>query len=184
MEIKIYLSNLSKYIEGKENGRWLQLPMESDRLNDIFDEIVGKNQESIILDYNAPFEISEYENIFTLNEFIENLSNCEIEEEEVKVLFEISDCKEEVLNAIENDTYRIINVDYVTEDWCTGIDYETLLGMVLNEEGYNNLFSQPIPEEMIDYIDFEQIYICLSVNDGWKAVNIGNVTYLATLNFK
>ena len=55
--------------------------------------------------------------------------------------------------------------------------------MVLNEVGYNNLFEEPIPDDMIDYIDFEQVWIALSVHDGWQAVTINNETYLVTTNF-
>lgn len=79
MKINIYLSNLSRYTEGRENGRWLQLPMEFAQLEKVFAEIVGQNQEHIILDYNAPFEISEFENIFALNEFMENVEDCGID---------------------------------------------------------------------------------------------------------
>lgn len=53
--------------------------------------------------------------------------------------------------------------------------------MVLNEMGFNNLFSQPIPAEMIDYIDFAQIWTCLSINNGWQVVNVDGNTYLITL---
>ena len=49
MTIKIYLSNLARYTEGRENGRWLQLPMDADKLQYIYNEIVGENQEHIIL---------------------------------------------------------------------------------------------------------------------------------------
>ena len=52
--------------------------------------------------------------------------------------------------------------------------------IVLNEEGYNNLFKEAIPEDMIDYIDFSQVWTALSVNDGWQAVTINNETYLVT----
>lgn len=55
--------------------------------------------------------------------------------------------------------------------------------MVLNECGYNNLFSQPIPEEMIDYINFEQVWRDLSINDGWQSVTVNDVTYLVTTKF-
>ena len=41
--------------------------MDSDKLQSIYNDIIGKNQEHIILDYDAPFNISEYENIFALN---------------------------------------------------------------------------------------------------------------------
>ena len=55
--------------------------------------------------------------------------------------------------------------------------------MVLNEVGYNNLFEESIPDDMIDYINFEQVWVALSVNDGWQAVTINNKTYLVTTYF-
>lgn len=178
MTIEIYLSNLAKYIDGRENGRWLELPMDPDRLQLIHNDIVGKNQEHIILDYEAPFNISEYENIFALNEILEGISDCGLDDNMLMALFKVNPNRDEVLEAIENGTYSIINVDEVSSGWSSFLDSDTLYGMVLNEEGYNNLFYQPIPEEMIDYIDFAQIYTCLSVNDGWQSVDVGEITYL------
>ena len=182
MTINIYLSNLARYTEGRENGRWLQLPMESTTLEKVFTEIIGQNQEQINLDYNAPFEISEYENIFALNEFVETVNDAELDNDTIKALFAIADSKEEAINAIENGCYSIVDVDAVSEGWVISYGDE-LFGRVLNEEGYNNLFKNPIPEEMEDYIDWEQIYCCLSVNDGWQAVTINNNTYLVTIKF-
>lgn len=178
MTIKIYLSNLLKYTEGRENGRWLQLPMDSDKLQSIFNDIVGENQEHIILEYDAPFYIDEYESIFTLNETLENISNHGVDDDMLTALFRVNSDRDEVLEAIENGAFDIINVDEVSAEWNVSFNRDELFGMVLNEEGYNNLFSQPIPEEMIDYMDFAQIYTCLSINDGWQSVDVGNVTYL------
>lgn len=181
MTVKIYLSNLSKYIEGRENGRWLQFPMDQDKLESIYNDIIGKNQEHIILDYDAPFNISEYENIFALNEILENISDCGLDDDMLMALFKVNSDRDEVLEVIEDGAYNIINVDEVSSGWSAALDREEIFGMVLNEEGYNNLFSQPIPEEMIDYMDFAQIYTCLSVNDGWQPVDVGNVTYLVRI---
>ena len=178
MTIKIYLSNLSRYVEGRENGRWLQFSMDLGKLQSIYNDIIGENQEHIILEYDAPFDIDEYENIFTLNETLENISECELDDDMLTALFKVNPDRDEVLEAIENETFDIINVDEVSSGWSSFLDSETLFGMVLNEEGYNNLFSQPIPEEMIDYMDFAQIYTCLSVNDGWQSVDVGEITYL------
>ena len=178
MTTKIYLSNLARYTEGRENGRWLQLPMDSDKLHSIYNDIVGKNQEHIILDYDAPFDISEYENIFMLNETLENISDYGLDYDMLTALFKVNPNRDEVLEAIENGTYTIVNVDEVSAGWNISFDREEIFGMVLNEEGYNNLFSQAIPEEMIDYMDFAQIYTCLSVNDGWQPVDVGEITYL------
>lgn len=183
MTIKIYLSNLARYTEGRENGRWLTLPMESAKLEKVFAEIVGQNQEHIILDYNAPFEISEYENIFELNEFMENVEDCGVDENGLKAIFEVADTKEDAINAIENGNYTIIDVDAAIEGWATCFVDDDILGRVLNEEGYNNLFSQPIPEEMLDYMDWGNIYNCLAINDGWQRVTINNNDYLVTIRF-
>lgn len=78
MKVRIYLSNLAKYTEGNENGKWLQLPMKSEKLHTFFNAIVGKNQESIILDYDAAFEISEWENIFLLMNFYRTSTKMEL----------------------------------------------------------------------------------------------------------
>lgn len=178
MTIKIYLSSLSRYVEGRENGKWLRLPMDTDKLQSIYNDIVGKNQEHIILDYDAPFDISEYKNIFMLNETLENISDYGLDYDMLTALFKVNPNRDEVLEAIENGTYTIVNVDEVSAGWNISFDREEIFGMVLNEEGYNNLFSQAIPEEMIDYMDFAQIYTCLSVNDGWQPVDVGEITYL------
>ena len=155
--------------------------MDSDELQSIYNDIVGKNQEHIILDYDAPFDISEYKNIFMLNETLENISDCGLEDDMLTAPFKVNSDRDEVMEAIENGTFDIINVDEVSSGWNASLDREEIFGMVLNEEGYNNLFSQSIPEEMIDYIDFAQIYTCLSVNDGWQPVEVGDITYLVRL---
>ena len=183
MIINIYLSNLARYTEGRENGKWLALPMESTQLKKVIAEIVGQNQEHIILDYNAPFEISEYENIFALNEFMETLEDCGLDENGLKAIFTVADTKEDAINAINNGNYTIIDVDAVIEGWATCFVDDDILGRVLNEEGYNNLFKNPIPEEMLDYMDWANIYNCLSINDGWQKVTIDNNDYLVTIRF-
>ena len=181
MTIKIYLSNLARYIDGRENGRWLNLPMEKEKLQTIYNEIIGAGQEHIILDYSAPFQIEEYENVFDLNEYIKNLFDLGIDIDILTALFNANHERKDVLAGIESGDFDIINVGEVSFGWSTGFDRNTLYGMVLNAEGYNNLFSQPIPEEMVDYINFSQIFICLSVNDGWTPVEVGETTYLVRI---
>lgn len=58
-----------------------------------------------------------------------------------------------------------------------------ILNLELYEEGYNNLFEKPIPEDMIDYINFEQVWTALSINDGWQEITIDNNTYLVAIRF-
>lgn len=101
----------------------------------------------------------------------------------MKVIFSVADTKEEAYKAIENGSYSIIDVDSVIEGWATSFVDDDILGRVLHEEGYNNLFENPIPEEMLDYMDWENIYNCLSINDGWQRVTINNNDYLVTIRF-
>ena len=180
MKIRIYLSNLAKYTEGRENGKWLSLPMEESKLTEIYNMIVGEGQEGIILDYNAPFAVSEFENVFKLNEDLNDIDML-FDEATEKAVFKVADTKEEAFVSLHEGNFIIIDVDEVAENWSASLNSEELYGMVLNEEGFNNLFSQPIPEEMIDYIDFAQIWTCLSINAGWQAVTIDGDTYLITL---
>ena len=185
MKVKIYLSNLAKYTEGNENGEWLQLPMESDRLDSIYNAIVGNGQESIILDYDAPFEISisEWENVFDLNDFLQDINENEVDDLTARIIFKIADSKEEAMEKLERGCYTVIDVDDVSQEWNCTLNPEELYGMVLNEVGYNNLFEEPIPDDMIDYIDFEQVWTALSINNGWQDVTIDNKTYLVTTRF-
>ena len=179
MKISIYVSNLRKYNSGEENGRWIPLPMETEKLKKVFDDILGDDEELIILDYEAPFDVSQYENIAKLNQFMFDIED--YDEETVKILFKVENNKKEVLEILEKGNYSIVDVEEVSKGWGSILNPDELYGMVLNEVGYNNLFSQPIPEEMIDYIDFEQIYTCLSINDGWQDVTINDKTYLVTI---
>lgn len=183
MKIRIYLSNLAKYIEGNENGKWLQLPMESEKLHKVFDAIIGKDEEWIILDSDAPFFISEYDDIFEVNNLLENFNESGIDDTTVKLICRVSDTKEEAMKKLENGCYTVIDVDSVSQGWSCALNPEKLYGMVLNDVGYNNLFEEPIPDDMIDYINFEQVWTALSVNDGWQDVTIDNKTYLVTTRF-
>lgn len=180
MKISICVSNLEAYLEGKEEERWLYLPMEPGKLKSEYNEIPGKNHESIILEYEAPFDISEYENIFQLNNFAEELKKSGMDEELLTALFKADSDREKVMESIKNDAFCVINVNEVSKDWATSLDREELFGYVLNEEGYNDLFSHPIPEEMKDYMDFSQIYTCLSCNHGWRDVDVKDITYLVS----
>ena len=183
MEIKIYLSNLKKYVEGNENGKWLPLPMDKESLQAAYNNIVGKDQEWIILDYDAPFEIGEFENVFKLNGFMEEINDSETDETTIKLVFTVADSKEDAMETLKTGSYAIVNVDEISEGWNTSLDRDELFGMVLEEAGYNALFSQPIPEEMFDYIDFSQIWTCLSVNNMWEPIDLNGTTYLVSLKY-
>ena len=94
MSMKIYLTNLGKYVEGCLMGQWVKLPVPEDKLADILVRI-GVNEEYeefFITDYETSFHslrdvLGEYESIDMLNELAEMLD-------------ELSEDDEDKLNAI------------------------------------------------------------------------------------
>ncbi|MCD5424426.1 antirestriction protein ArdA [Limosilactobacillus fermentum] len=81
MEIKVFVSNLAKYNEGELNGQWTSLPVE-DVNRDILDKIdlggdskKGYAHDWFVSDYEAPFKIEEYEDLYALNELAEALKD-------------------------------------------------------------------------------------------------------------
>ncbi len=176
LKIKIYVSSLAKYIEGRENGRWLSLPMDEESLKNVLSEIVGNNEEFIILDHDAPFEIGEYDNILSLNNMVSELQLKELENEVLQVLFKVGDNRDETFNKIMEDEYSIIDVEYGAEGWnCSDSEKN---GLVLHEMGLITVFDTPVPDDLVDYIDWENVFECEAVNCGWQEVRTDNTTYL------
>lgn len=86
--IKIFLTNLGKYNEGDLVGEWVTLPV--DDFQPILDRIGidEEYEEWFITDYEAPFEIGEYDNIDELNEIAEAIENFDATELEVLKTYE------------------------------------------------------------------------------------------------
>ena len=78
MKISVYVSNLAKYNAGELNGQWTDLPVD-DVNKDILDKIdlgkypTGYRDEWFISDYEAPFTIDEYADLYQLNELAKAL---------------------------------------------------------------------------------------------------------------
>ena len=84
MEIRIALTNLGKYNEGELTYAWLSLPATDEEISEAFKEISvapsTEYEEHFISDYEAPFEIGEYESITKLNEIAERMADVEVPE--------------------------------------------------------------------------------------------------------
>lgn len=87
-KVRIFLTNLGKYNEGELVGEWVDLPVQN--FKPILDKIGidGKNYEEVfITDYEAPFEIGEYENINELNNKVKRIET--LDEEQKDVLYSV-----------------------------------------------------------------------------------------------
>ena len=181
MKIKIYVSNLAKYVTGRENGKWLQLPMDTEKLKVALDDIIGfdasgNTMEHIILDYDAPFNVNEYENILTLNETVKELSDTRFDNEELSIFFKVGDSREETINKIIDDEYTIIDVNDYAKDW--NCSESEKAGLILHELNLITAFTTPVPEDLVDYVDWEKVFDCECINCGWIEVTTKNTTYL------
>jgi antirestriction protein len=74
MEIKIYVASLKDYNAGHLVGEWIDLPTDAEEIKEVISKLSYGGQNDIAIhDYEAPFAIEEYESIYKLNEFAEQL---------------------------------------------------------------------------------------------------------------
>ena len=144
--MRIYLTNLGKYNEGDLVGEWLELPATEKEIEESFKRIGidGINyEEYFITDYeDSIFKIEEYSNLEYLNEIAEKIENLNDDE---KIIFQyLKDYQnydfEKTFEIIENENYL----------YYANIKNEEDLGEAISEDW-------EIPENLINYIDYEAI---------------------------
>jgi antirestriction protein len=117
MDMKIFVSNLSAYNNGKVVGEWIELPLDEDELQEKIDAIleswndgISLSEEFAIHDYELPFKVSENEDVFKINEKCEKLSNVDhLDEWLVEAILENFHDSDEAFEIIENEEFRIYN---------------------------------------------------------------------------
>ena len=98
MIIKVFVSNLAKYNDGELTGQWTTLPVD-DVNKGILDKLElggnshdGYNHDWFISDYEAPFKINEYDDLYNLNELAEALESYDTIED----IYNVIDDKEAI----------------------------------------------------------------------------------------
>lgn len=161
MDVKIYLTNLAKYNEGRLIGKWLDLPLAEEDLSEGLKRVLGCDEEYFITDFEAPFSIDEYDNLQELNEFVEELEKLdEYEQEKVFHLINtIGYSRDDALEKHEDVTfYPNMTLEEVTVE--------------LVEEG---IFGN-IADNIKCYIDYEKLARDLSM-DGYYETEKGTFQY-------
>lgn len=149
--IKIFLTNVGKYAEGELVGTWVNLPVD-DNFESAKKEIGinGQYEEWFITDYEAPFEIGEYDDIYELNELAETVQNMDENEQEVL------DCLSRENGYDAKEAIEIIeNGDYTIYQDC--VDMGEVAFQYLNEIG----MIDELPEWAQDYFDYDQYGVSL-----------------------
>ena len=150
MDVSVYLTNLAQYNNGCLIGKWLNLPLSEDELHEEIKAVLGTDEEYFITDYEAPFQIEEYDNLSELNRFTDQFAElCEYDQQRVVYLIEAMNLsKEDALEHYEDVTYyQNMTLEEVADE--------------LVEEG---IFGT-IPDNLLCYLDSEKIARDLSIDD-------------------
>lgn len=131
------------------------------------------NHEYIILD--GVIDCGEFA-IRELDNFLKN--NPQVELDDILIL-QKAYLWSEITEAIENESYTILNFTEETSDWYGGsgaIPSDENLGLLMYELGFNDLPCR-VPSDLIDYINWEANWTSLQCG-GWTKVNYNQETYI------
>ena len=164
MNKRVFITDLAAYNEGLLSGRWVELPMNNDELQETINEVLkkgweeaqandlcccGEHEEYFITDYEGFDNLFEYENLITLNKF---LSACEDVDEDVLDLLMsyFRNDRKDVLKVIEHKSYRVYRDVNSKGDiaYCACCDH-----------GY-----MEIPDHLITYIDWAAMGCDMFIN--------------------
>lgn len=161
--LHIFLTDLQAYNEGSLVGKWLELPLSDFELQQALSEVLCEgetacgtenHEEFFITDYEWDeeefFEVGEYEDLYKLNEKIQELDECDNKKEIAFLLREnlvrdIEEAKEKADEVIiyenqkmEDIAYEMMqeqhNADALPSLIANNIDYEGI-GQELEMEG-------------------------------------------------
>lgn len=160
MIIKVFVSNLAKYNDGELTGRWTTLPVD-DVNKDILDKLElggnshdGYNHDWFISDYEAPFKINEYDDLYDLNELAEALESYDtiedvynaIDDKEVIYLPELFDDLDDLIEALGVDPVEAARATFFGKIQNWNDDYFYING-VGNFESMNEYQFQKMLED-------------------------------------
>ena len=160
--LKIFISNLKEYNNGKIIGEWVSLPCEG--LEEVLNKISNNgNDELFISDYETDIsnlKISEYDDILQLNEIAEEIDN--LSDDELiafqAYLEQYANNMEQALEEVRQGNYRI----YYNCDNMENVAYQAV-----NESG----LLDGVPEELKVYFDYEAYGRDLSINGTFTQVD-------------
>lgn len=142
--LKIYVTNLRKYNNGKIIGEWVSLPCEG--LEEILDKISNNGKDELLIsDYETDIsnlKISEYDDILQLNEIAEEIDNLSDDEIIALQAYLEEYNMEQALEEVRQGNYRI----YYDCDNMEDVAYQ-----VVNDCG----LLDGVPEEVKIYFDYE-----------------------------
>ena len=166
--MRIYITDLEAYNCGHLVGSWLDLPMDENILAEAMEEVLyrGRNEckdehhheELFITDYEADINISEYEDIYRLNELAEYLEGINDDD-----LLKLKLLKYEGYNEREVLTNGLDNYDVDIYDYSSDTSFTDVYELLAYDLVTNGLFGS-IPSHLENYIDYSAIGRDLSMD--------------------
>ena len=160
LDMRIYITDLSAYIEGTLSGAWISLPLTKEELSTAVYEVLRggelasgsePHEEIFITDYEAEIVIDEYDDIYRLNELAEAME--EFNDDDLLKLkflsYEGFNEREVIDNGVEN--YDVDIYDYSSDTSFTDV-YELLAEDMVSD----GLFGC-VPPNFENYIDYSAI---------------------------
>lgn len=140
------------------------------------EEKLGKD-EYIIIEEDGTLPISEYTHILIINTFLENCQEDSVDEETLAILTSAGLSFEDMVKAVSEDSYTIIDFTEETASWMTpDINNDNDKGLCLYSNGYTHL-PFAYEESMQDYIDWAKVWRDAKCQ-GWTAIRYNNREYL------
>lgn len=144
--LKIFISNLKEYNNGKIIGEWVSLPCEG--LEEVLNKISNNGKDELFIsDYETDInglKVAEYDDILQLNEIAEEIDN--LSDDEVialqAYLEQYANNIEQALEEVRQGNYRI----YYNCDNMEDVAYQAV-----NESG----LLDGVPEQVKMYFDYE-----------------------------
>lgn len=155
--LRIYITDIQSYNEGSLIGKWIELPMNSDDLNDEIREVLtngaaecgnDEHEEIFITDYEFTtetklFDVEEYSNIEDLNEKCEELED--FDEDDLKriaylidyVGYEFDDALQryDEVSIYEDSTMEDIVEQYIDET----VDFSNIPDIIARNIDYSSI---------------------------------------------
>lgn len=163
--LRIFYTNLGLYNEGVLSGEWLDLPATDEEIESLvkrtgYDEL---HEEYFIADYESDIDISigEFESLDYLNELAEIIDD---EPEKVEaLLWHGYKTIEDIIDNLDNVQYVTTPKNFQSEDEAVGLYFGLELGCV------------NIPDELINYFDFESYGRDIIINGTFYTAKNGDI---------
>lgn len=155
---KIYVGSYAGYNAGILDGRWHELP-NADIWEDIEKSCVNGAEEFGIFDYDADFEISEYESIDYLNEIAEQMES-------------MNDTEVEIVNALIDDGYRLEEAIDMVDD-CIYHPYDNMGDIAYYYYIECGFVDEDSP--LMNYVDWDRVGQDMSFDGHFIEAPDGNI---------